>query len=172
MLASMMRHGSMVALLLLVGCRADYDARERGDDTGPDGSVDASDAPTDAEIDTPVPLFCPQGLLEIISMPAACIEKDEHGLADHTDATAACAALGLRLCTGVEWVAACGDGTEVKEMFNDVDGTEPRWEWVSDLIEPDSAYKRGERSCDHVSSFLRVGPTYDYRCCADKRPAP
>jgi len=158
-----------ILAVVTAGCgRIGYDERNDDDiDAAADG-VSRSDAdPVDAVDADPDALgACPNGTVELCAGNTACIEIDERGYDTWTNAVAACAAVGRRLCTGAEWDLACPCATGLNEMFDDGGGSAQEWEWVAEET-GGVADKRGYASCADQSTHVVTDP-YDYRCCVDR----
>ncbi len=145
-------------LLALCACgRLGYESRRGEPDAAIDASVDAAtDAPTDA---APV---CPAGTTEISAGAAVCIEQAQRGSLTWTDAKADCESLGRRLCADAEWATACVNAVGMQAMIND------DWEWVAEES-GGVAGKRGNLTCDDISSHEIFVDPYGYRCCVAKQ---
>lgn len=161
---------SWASVLVMVACacgRIGYDELE-GDDT--DASADGT-GPSDADpVDAPDAIdalaACPNGTVELCSGSLVCIEMVERGYDSWTNAVAACAAVGRRLCTGAEWDLACPCAPSLVDMYFDNGGSSAEWEWVAEES-GGIAHKRGYASCADQSTHP-VTDSYDYRCCADR----
>ncbi len=160
---------AIVVAGVAVGCgRIGYDAR--GSDDDPDAAADAAaDAlATDAlAVDaTDALAACPNGTTELCAGSTVCIEIDERGYDTWTNAVAACAAVGRRLCAGAEWDLACPCAPGLNEMFDDGGGSAAEWEWVAEES-GGVAHKRGYSACADQSTHVITDP-YDFRCCVDR----
>jgi hypothetical protein len=148
-----------------VSCgRIGYD--ERSDDDTDAETIDS--APIDAiEVDAVDALSaCPNGTAELCSGSLVCIEIAERGYDTWTNAVAACAAVGRRLCTQAEWDLACPCAPSLLEMYQDGGGSSLEWEWTADELSG-VAHKRGYDSCASQSTHV-VSDPYDFRCCVDR----
>jgi hypothetical protein len=157
------RSWTSVLVVVASACgRIGYDELEVGDT---DAEVDA---PTDADpVDAVDALAaCPGGTAELCTGSLVCIELTERGYDTWTNAVAACAAVGRRLCTGAEWDLACPCAPSLTDMFNDNGGSSLEWEWVAEES-GGIAHKRGYSSCSDQSTHA-ITDQYDYRCCADR----
>ncbi len=146
--------------------RIGYD--ERNDDD-PDAASQPVDAPAvdavDADVSDGLPA-CPSGSVEVCTGSTVCIEIDERGYDTWTNAVAACAAVGRRLCSQAEWDQACPCATGLNEMFQDGGGSMLEWEWTADES-GGVAHKRGYAACGDQSTHA-VSDPYDFRCCVDR----
>jgi hypothetical protein len=153
----------LVAAMLLAACgRIGYD--ELTDDTDAASADAATDATAIDAIDALA--ACPTGTVELCAGSLVCIEQVERGYDTWTNAVAACAAVGRRLCTQAEWDLACPCAPSLTDMFNDNGGSSAEWEWTADES-GGVAHKRGYSSCSDQSTHVVTDP-YDYRCCADR----
>lgn len=103
---------------------------------------------------------CPEGTLAVNTQ--FCIEPTEHGSGDYFQAGLGCAAVGLRLCTWAEFVAACSQSLSLGslDMTNN-------WEWTASTSNEDnSARIAGSGSCMSAGNSLSTGSAArPYRCC-------
>ena len=107
---------------------------------------------------------CPSGMIEVApdaGSPMFCIEIAEREALPWNDGRAICEGMGRRLCTEPEWADACViAGPSLQTM---TDG----WEWTVEIVADMEARKRGDGSCDAISSHIISDP-YPYRCCAGR----
>ncbi len=131
-------------------------------DSEPDGSdADLSVPDGDAEGDAPEPT-CPGDTAPFLDAGrSSCIELVERPADLWINAEVVCSDLGRRLCSDVEWVAACHAAPSGLETMTD------SWEWVADLQSVDNAFKRGSTSCDSQSYHDIDSGGYTYQCCDD-----
>ncbi|KAB2888491.1 MAG: hypothetical protein F9K40_20465 [Kofleriaceae bacterium] len=157
---------AVVVAGLAIGCgRIGYDEREDDVDAMADGIGPTDADPTDAD-PTDALAACPTGTVELCSGSPVCIELTERGYDTWTNAVAACAAVGRRLCTGAEWDLACPCAPALVDMFDDQGGSAAEWEWVAEES-GGTAHKRGYTSCADQSTHVVTDP-YDFRCCVDR----
>ena len=104
-----------------------------------------------------ITLRCPAAMVEV-EVASACIEQLQRGSTTWTEARASCEALGRRLCTAVEWVAACSNESAVTGMTDD-------WEWLAEEA-GGIADKRGSGGCDQTAVHEIFVDSFGYRCCA------
>lgn len=152
---------ALLAITAMGACgRMNYDALNSSDVDGGLPPTDAASTPlADATVADAEPP--PADMSLVPGDPSSFyIDNAESGSASWLMAVEICAADGKRLCTGVEWDAACfAIGTELVGM-DPVTG----YEWVAELDGTD-AYKR--YGCGEVATHNFDSDPYEVRCCRD-----
>ncbi|MBK9176754.1 MAG: hypothetical protein IPM46_10555 [Flavobacteriales bacterium] len=89
-----------------------------------------------------------------------CIERNQRDFADFGTAVNACAAIGRRMCTWGEFVAACQRRFELGINYNSSD-----WEWTNNSANEANTVRMVRLASCTLAGTRNMASTAPYRCC-------